>query len=99
MQISKVNSQKMKSIFQQTSVEMYAFPLDCNPLLFHRLQHIIILKCLFLRNLGVIKYICTDQPLHFLVSSESLVQTSDLQYTLEEEAEAQLLLEESHQPI
>lgn len=47
----------------------------------------------------MIKYVCTDLPLHFPVSSESLAQTLDLQYTLEEEAEAQLLLVESHQPI
>lgn len=47
----------------------------------------------------MIKYVCTDLPLHFPVSSKSLAQTLDLQYILEEEAEAQQLLEESHQPI
>lgn len=47
----------------------------------------------------MIKYVCTDLPLHFPVLSKSLAQTLDLQYILEEEAEAQQLLEESHQPI
>lgn len=57
------------------------------------------LKVILVKFVKMIKYICTDLPLHFLVLSKSLAQTLGPQYTFEEEAEAQLFLEESHQPI
>lgn len=47
----------------------------------------------------MIKYVCTDLPLHCPLLSNGLAQTLDLQYTREGEAEAELFLEESHQPI
>lgn len=47
----------------------------------------------------MVKYVCTDLPPHFPALSKSLARTLDLQYTPEEEAEAQLFLEVSHQPV
>lgn len=68
-----------------------------NPLMFHKYSTANIFEVFILvKFIKMIKYICIDQPLHFLVSANGLVQTLHLQHTLEEEAEA---LWESVQPI
>lgn len=68
-----------------------------NPLMFHKYSTANIFKIFILvKFIKMIEYVCIDQPLQFLLLANGLVQTSDLQYTLEEEAEA---LWESIQPI
>lgn len=68
-----------------------------NPLMFHKYSTANIFKIFILvKFIKMIEYVCIDQPLQFLLLANGLVRTSDLQYTLEEEAEA---LWESIQPI
>lgn len=68
-----------------------------NPLMFHKYSTANIFKIFILvKFIKMIECVCIGQPLQFLVLANGLVQTSDLQYTLEGEAEA---LWESIQPI